>query len=58
VTASELEELMISKDHTAQMKAAFIYYIKKNLVSFLISTGGCDEWQSLCHAVYPVSEPE
>jgi hypothetical protein len=39
VTAAELEELTISKDYTAQMKAAFIYYIKKNLVSFLTNTG-------------------
>lgn len=45
VTAPELEELTVSKDHTAQMKAAFIYYIKKNMVSFLISTGWSNEWQ-------------
>lgn len=31
VMAAELEELTVSKDHTAQMKASFIYYIKKNL---------------------------
>ncbi|XP_021913246.1 nuclear pore complex protein Nup133 [Zootermopsis nevadensis] len=31
VTDVELEELTINKDGTAQMKAAFIYYIKKNL---------------------------
>jgi hypothetical protein len=58
VTAAELEELTINKDHTAQIKAAFVYYIKKNLVSFLISTGRSDKWHSLCHALCPVSEPE
>jgi hypothetical protein len=58
VTAAELEELTVNKDHTAQIKAAFIYYIKKNLVSFVISTGRSDRWQSLCHALFPVSEPE
>jgi hypothetical protein len=58
VTAAELEELTVSKDHTAQMKASFIYYIKKNLVSFLVSTCRSNEWQSLCHALFPVSEPE
>lgn len=58
VTAAELEELTVSKDHTAQMKAAFIYYIKKNMVSSLISTGRSNKWQSVCHTLFPVSEPE
>lgn len=58
VTAVELEELTVSKDHTAQMKAAFIYYIKKNMVSFMTSTGRSNEYQSLCHTLFPVSEPE
>jgi hypothetical protein len=58
VTAAELEELTISKDHTAQIKASFIYYIRKNLVSFLISTGRSNKWHSLCHALCPVSDPE
>lgn len=56
VTDVELEELTINKDGTAQMKAAFIYYIKKNLVSFLICVHGPYSLWSQHHAVFPVSD--
>jgi hypothetical protein len=58
VTDMELEELTINKDATAQMKAAFIYYIKKNLVSFLNSICGHDTLGSQCHTLFPVSDPK
>jgi hypothetical protein len=58
VTDVELEELTINKDATAQMKAAFIYYIKKNLVSFLISICGPAILWLLHHALFPVSDPK
>ena len=32
VSEVDLEELTINKDATAQLKAAFLYYIKKNVV--------------------------
>jgi hypothetical protein len=50
----ELEELTMNKDATAQIKAAFIHYSKRNLVSFLVSVGRSDNRQSLYHALFPV----
>jgi hypothetical protein len=58
VTDVELQELTINKNTTVQMKAAFIYYIKKNLVSFLVSIIGLDNLWSLHHALCPVSDPK
>jgi hypothetical protein len=58
VTEVELEELTVNKDTRAQMKAAFIYYIKKNLVSFFVNIGGPDYWWSQSHALFPVSDPK
>lgn len=34
VTDMELEEMSLSKDSITQMKAAFLYYIRRNFVSF------------------------
>ena len=38
----ELEELTMSKDVIARMKAAFIHYSKRNLVSCLVNFGRPD----------------
>jgi hypothetical protein len=54
VSEVELEELTMNKDATAQMKAAFIHYSKRNLVSFLVSVGRPVNWESLCHTLFPV----
>jgi hypothetical protein len=43
VSEVELEELTMNKDITAQMKAAFIHYSKRNLVSFLVTFGRPDD---------------
>jgi hypothetical protein len=54
VSEVELEDLTMNKDATAQVKAAFIHYSKRNLVSFLVSVGRSDDWQSLYNALFPV----
>jgi hypothetical protein len=43
VSEVELEELTMNKDATAQVKAAFIHYSKRNLVSFLYPVGRPDD---------------
>lgn len=34
VTDFELEEMSLNKDSVSQLKAAFLYFVKRNVVSF------------------------